>query len=161
MLKKSEMSTDNLLKVVDTKSIEHKVLKNSNVPSILKTFSKNIHKKYPQRIFEISRVFNKIDNEIQEHYQLTVGLAHATVNFTEASSYLNAFGKQLLDIDLSTKASENEIFVKGRAAEIIDEGGIKIGAIGEIKPQVLENFALRTPISLFDIDLDQLMKKRI
>ncbi|NSL76990.1 MAG: phenylalanine--tRNA ligase subunit beta [Thaumarchaeota archaeon] len=161
MLKKSEMSTDNLLKVVDTKSIEHKVLKNSNVPSILKTFSKNIHKKYPQRIFEISRVFNKIDNEIQEHYQLTVGLAHATVNFTEASSYLNAFGKQLLDIDLSTKASENEIFVKGRAAEIIDEGGIKIGVIGEIKPQVLENFALRTPISLFDIDLDQLMKKRI
>jgi phenylalanyl-tRNA synthetase beta chain len=81
------------------------------------------------------------------------------VNFTEVSSYLNAFGKQLLDIDLSTKASENEIFVKGRAAEIIDEG-IKIGVIGEIKPQVLENFALRTPISLFDIDLDQLMKKR-
>ena len=83
------------------------------------------------------------------------------MNFTEVSSYLNAFGKQLLDIDLSTKASENEIFVKGRAAEIIDEEGIKIGVIGEIKPQVLENFALRTPISLFDIDLDQLMKKRI
>ena len=145
--------------MVDTKSIEHEVLKNSNVPAILKTFSKNIHKKYPQRIFEISKVFGKKDNEIHENYQLTVGLAHATVNFTEISSYLNAFGKQLLDIDLSTKSSENEIFVKGRAAEIIDEG-IKIGVIGEIKPQVLENFALRTPISLFDIDLDQLMKKR-
>ena len=161
MLEKSEMSTSELLKVVDTKSIEHEVLKNSNVPAILKTFSKNIHKKYPQRIFEISKVFGKKDNEIHENYQLTVGLAHATVNFTEVSSYLNAFGKHLLDIDLSTKASENEIFVKGRAAEIIDEEGIKIGVIGEIKPQVLENFALRTPISLFDIDLDQLMKKRI
>ena len=161
MLEKSEMSTSELLKVVDTKSIEHEVLKNSNVPAILKTFSKNIHKKYPQRIFEISKVFGKKDNEIHENYQLTVGLAHATVNFTEVSSYLNAFGKQLLDIDLSTKASENEIFVKGRAAEIIDEEGIKVGVIGEIKPQVLENFALRTPISLFDINLDQLMMKKI
>ena len=159
MLKKSEMSTDNLLKVVDTKSIEHEVLKNSNVPSILKTFSKNIHKKYPQRIFEISRVFNKTDNEIQEHYHLTVGLAHATVNFTEASSYLNAFGKQLLDMNLSTRANESELFVKGRGAEIINEKGIKIGIVGEINPQVLENFALRTPISLFDIDLDELMKR--
>ena len=159
MLKKSKMSTNNLLKVVDTKSIEHEVLKDSNVPSILKTFSKNIHKKYPQKIFEISKVFNKTDNEIQEHYHLTVGLAHATVNFTEASSYLNAFGKQLLDMNLSTRADESELFVKGRGAEIINEKGIKIGIVGEINPQVLENFALRTPISLFDIDLDELMKR--
>ena len=158
MLEKSEMSTKNLLKIVDTKSIEHEILKNSNVPAILKTFSKNIHKKYPQRIFEISKVFSKKDGEIYEHYQLTVGLAHAAVNFTEASSYLNAFGKQLLDIDLSTKANENELFVRGRGAEIINEKGNKIGIVGEINPQILENFALRTPIALFDIDLDELLR---
>ena len=40
-----------------------------------------------------------------------------------------------------------------------NEKGIKIGIVGEINPQVLENFALRTPISLFDIDLDELMKR--
>tara|TARA_B100001750_G_scaffold56128_1_gene44332 strand:+ start:2777 stop:4417 length:1641 start_codon:yes stop_codon:yes gene_type:complete len=158
MLEKSEMSTKNLLKIVDTKSIEHEILKNSNVPAILKTFSKNIHKKYPQRIFEISKVFSKKDGEIYEHYQLTVGLAHAAVNFTEASSYLNAFGKQLLDIDLLTKANENELFVRGRGAEIINEKGNKIGIVGEINPQILENFALRTPIALFDIDLDELLR---
>ena len=158
MLEKSEMSTKNLLKIVDTKSIEHEILKNSNVPAILKTFSKNIHKKYPQRIFEISKVFSKKDGEIYEHYQLTVGLAHAAVNFTEASSYLNAFGKQLRDIDLLTKANENELFVRGRGAEIINEKGNKIGIVGEINPQILENFALRTPIALFDIDLDELLR---
>ena len=158
MLEKSEMSTNNLLKIVDTKSIEHEILKNSNVPAILKTFSKNIHKKYPQRIFEISKVFSKKDGEIYEHYQLTVGLAHAAVNFTEASSYLNAFGKQLRDIDLLTKANENELFVRGRGAEIINEKGNKIGIVGEINPQILENFALRTPIALFDIDLDELLR---
>mgnify|MGYP001492656878 CR=1 FL=1 len=158
MLEKSEMSTKNLLKIVDTKSIEHEILKNSNVPAILKTFSKNIHKKYPQRIFEISKVFSKKDGEIYEHYQLTVGLAHAAVNFTEASSYLNAFGKQLRDIDLLTKANENELFVRGRGAEIINEKGNKIGIVGEINPQILENFALRTPIALFDINLDELLR---
>ena len=152
------MSTKNLLKIVDTKSIEHEILKNSNVPAILKTFSKNIHKKYPQRIFEISKVFSKKDGEIYEHYQLTVGLAHAAVNFTEASSYLNAFGKQLRDIDLLTKANENELFVRGRGAEIINEKGNKIGIVGEINPQILENFALRTPIALFDINLDELLR---
>ena len=81
------------------------------------------------------------------------------MNFTEASSYLNAFGKQLLDMNLLTRANESELFVKGRGAEIINEKGIKIGIVGEINPQILENFALRTPISLFDIDLDELMKR--
>ena len=85
-------------------------------------------------------------------------MAHAAVNFTEASSYLNAFGKQLLDIELLTKANENELFVRGRGAEIINEKGNKIGIVGEINPQILENFALRTPIALFDIDLDELLR---
>ena len=71
------------------------------------------------------------------------------MNFTEVSSYLNAFGKQLLNMDLLTKASDNELFVKGRAAEIIDEEGIKIGVIGEIKPQVLDNFALKKEFKKF------------
>lgn len=161
MLDKSNISRESTMKVVDTKSIEHEVLKNSNIPAILKTFSQNIHKKYPQRIFEVSKIFLKTANGIEEQYHLTVGLAHATVNFTEANSYLNAFGQQLLNINLSTKATKNKLFVDGRAANIVIKEDVKIGIVGEIHPQVLENFSLRTPISLFDINLEELLKKNI
>ena len=136
------------------------ILKNSNIPGILKTFSRNIHKKYPQRIFEISKIFLKDNNTIKEQYNLTVGLAHATVNFTEASSYLNAVGKQLFNIDFRTSASENEVFLKGRGANIFN-GKTHIGIIGEIHPQILENFAIRTPVVLFDINLEELLREKL
>ena len=160
ILDKSNIENKDIIKVVDTKSIEHEILKNSNIPGILKTFSRNIHKKYPQRIFEISKIFLKDNNAIKEQYNLTVGLAHATVNFTEASSYLNAVGKQLFNIDFRTTASENKIFLKGRVANIFN-GKTHIGIIGEIHPQILENFAIRTPVVLFDINLEELLREKL
>jgi phenylalanyl-tRNA synthetase beta chain len=160
ILDKSNIKNKDIIKVVDTKSIEHEILKNSNIPGILKTFSRNIHKKYPQRIFEISKIFLKDNNTIKEQYNLTVGLAHATVNFTEASSYLNAIGKQLFNIDFRTAASENEVFLKGRVANIFN-GKTHIGIIGEIHPQILENFAIRTPVVLFDINLEELLREKL
>ena len=76
------------------------------------------------------------------------------------SIVLFTIGKQLFNIDFRTAASENEVFLKGRVANIFN-GKTHIGIIGEIHPQILENFAIRTPVVLFDINLEELLREKL
>ena len=143
---KSNMK-DEQIKVVETKSIEHEILKKSNIPSILHTLSRNIHNSYPQRIFELARIF-KVESSIIEPYHVTVALSHAKVNFTEGKSFLTALGQQLFNHQFSTRRTDNPVFLNGRSADIFDADKTNIGIIGEVHPEVLENFSIRTPVVL-------------
>lgn len=153
---KSNMK-DEQIKVVETKSIEHEILKKSNIPSILHTLSRNIHNSYPQRIFELARIF-KVESSIIEPYHVTVALSHAKVNFTEGKSFLTALGQQLFNHQFSTRRTDNPVFLNGRSADIFDADKTNIGIIGEVHPEVLENFSIRTPVVLFDINLEKFLK---
>ncbi len=46
-------------------------------------------------------------------------------------------------------------YIEGRSAEIL-VNGVSIGVIGEVHPQVLENFGLLVPVANFEIDLNKL-----
>tara|TARA_B100001179_G_C18602092_1_gene411067 strand:+ start:1075 stop:2727 length:1653 start_codon:yes stop_codon:yes gene_type:complete len=159
-LMKSNME-DEQIKVIETKSIEHEILKKSNIPSILYTLSRNIHNSYPQRIFEVAKIFKKSESLIIEPYHVTVALAHAEVNFTEGKSFLTALGQQLFNRQFTTRRIDNAVFLNGRSAEILDSDKTNIGVIGEVHPEVLENFSIRTPVVLFDINLEKLIKSEI
>ena len=154
---KSNMK-DEQIKVVETKSIEHEILKKSNIPSILYTLSRNIHNSYPQRIFEVAKIFKNVKSSIIEPYHVTVALSHAEVNFTEGKSFMTALGQQLFNRQFSTRRTDNPVFLNGRSAEIVDSDKTNIGVIGEVHPEVLENFSIRTPVVLFDINLEKLIK---
>ena len=60
-------------------------------------------------------------------------------------------------LESRTKTSKNqELFVEGKHADIIvDEK--KIGEIGEIDKQILENFRIRTSVTGFEIKLSGLI----
>jgi phenylalanyl-tRNA synthetase beta chain len=71
--------------------------------------------------------------------------------------------RQVLDAMLKTKCVEVTIvptnhpsFIQGRAGAIIynDEA---IGVLGEIHPQVLENFRLQAPVAAFEINLEKIL----
>ena len=61
----------------------------------------------------------------------------------------------MLNIEYKMIEYEHPSFITGRIGEIII-GDKKMGIIGEISPQVLENFALETPVSAFELDLNEL-----
>ena len=48
-------------------------------------------------------------------------------------------------------------FLEGRAATISLKGK-ELGVVGEIHPQVLNNFELENPTSAFEIDLQKIVK---
>jgi phenylalanyl-tRNA synthetase beta chain len=54
--------------------------------------------------------------------------------------------------ECKTKTSTNPIFTKGKSADVF-VGDKKIGIIGEIDSQVIENFKIRVPVCGFEIVL--------
>ena len=60
---------DNILSVDATKSRDHELLRASMIPSLLQSLSHNVHWQYPQRLFEIGKIFH-LDNTIKESWCL-------------------------------------------------------------------------------------------
>ena len=147
-----------VLSVDGSKSIEHEILRDSLVPSLLQSLSRNVHEEYPQRLFEIGKVFHK-QGVIAESWNVGAIIAHADAGYTEIRSAMQAMMKSCFGKDVSTRASTSPMFMEGRCAEIIVDG-IVVGTIGEITPLALENFKLRVPAAAFEIDLSSIIKDK-
>jgi phenylalanyl-tRNA synthetase beta chain len=150
----------NIVRVENPKSIEFKFLRDIIFPSLLLVLSKNLHEEFPQRIFEISRVIKDVgkrSTKITEDFHLAAAIAHSSANYTEAKSNLVSLLSQSLNIDAKTIPSHHHTFIQGRVASI--ECKSKVGVVGEINPKVLEGFELRTPVSIFEINLSMLLKQ--
>lgn len=144
---------DSMSKVTDPKTAEHEILRESLLPSLLAILSKNIHKEYPQKIFEISTVFSRDGNVLKEHQHLVVALAHTSANFTEVNSYLTSTLSQTIDVKCIIRAAKHSMFIEGRTGTVF-HNEMATGYIGEILPKVSENFGLRVPVAAFEIDLE-------
>jgi phenylalanyl-tRNA synthetase beta chain len=147
-----------VLSVDGSKSIEHEILRDSLVPSLLQSLSYNIHEQYPQRLFEIGKTFRK-ERTIIERWSIGAVVAHTDAGYTEIKSTMQALLKSCFGKDATTRASANQMFMDGRCAEVIFDGK-SVGVIGEIIPCALENFKLRVPVAAFEIDLLAIIKDK-
>ncbi|MGQ9469721.1 MAG: phenylalanine--tRNA ligase subunit beta [Nitrososphaerales archaeon] len=149
-----------MIKVENPKSIEHEILRDDLFPSLLMVLSKNLHEEYPQRIFEISRVFSKDSRTptgIREVYHLATAISHSTASYTEVKSIISSLLSQTFNLSIDTIPTYHPSFTSGRVAKIISAKR-KLGIIGEIDPSVLENFRLRNPVSIFEVDLSKVIE---
>ena len=145
---------------IEKSKTEYKFLRPCLLTSMLKILSENIDNEYPQKLFEIGKVFSRnIDNEtgIEEKEKLIVSITPG--NFTELKQVLE-YLEEMLSIKLEIQESENESFIPGRIGKIIFNGK-DIGTIGEIKPSLLKSAHLKMPLSLMEIELDDILEKLV
>jgi phenylalanyl-tRNA synthetase beta chain len=81
---------------------------------------------------------------------------HSTANFTEAKSMLDAFLTNL-GMCYQLKAVDHGSFIEGRAGTVLVDNN-EVGSIGELHPQLLQNWNLENPAAAFEMDLDGLRK---
>jgi phenylalanyl-tRNA synthetase beta chain len=146
---------DNLMTAEKTKSIEHEILRESLIPSLIQTLSHNIHEDYPQKLFEVGKVFERRDR-INEYWNLGVVVTHSKANYTEGKSIVQTFLKTSFGKEAVTKPNVNATLVQGRSSDIIVDG-LSVGYIGEITPSVSEQFKLRVPLVAAELNLSQIM----
>ena len=133
------------------------MLRDSLIPSLMLTLSRNIHEPYPQRIFEVGKTFLAGRSNVEEYWTLAAALAHKDTSYTEAKSYLQALLRTLLDLELETKMVVNAMLADGRAAEIAVKKR-NVGIVGEVSQQVIDNFKLRVPVSIFELNISKVLE---
>ena len=89
-----------------------------------------------------------------------LALAITPENYTRLKQILE-YLTRMIDIKLELKEPEpsNNIghFIDGRFAEITLDGKC-IGHIGEIHPRILKNWKIKMPVTLFEINIEDIFK---
>lgn len=145
-------SPDLRIEVENPRTLEHSVLRDSIVPSLMAALSRNVQAAYPQRVFEVGRVFQREGQKIVERPRLSALSAHSLSTFSEAKMYLDALVSAHLGESIQTRPATHWAFAEGRTAEVL-VGAQSIGHIGEVKPSALAAFGLDVPVAGYEIDL--------
>ncbi len=143
--------------VVQSKT-EYSILRQNLSHFLLKNLSENIDSEYPQKIFEIGRIFPADSGKIEEKESLCV--ATSPGNFTEARQSVEYLFR-MIDKKIDIKEPETKIpgyFIDGRVAKIIFNNK-EIGFLGEIHPKILKNCRMKMPVALCEIELDDLLNE--
>lgn len=138
---------------------EYNHLRNSLLPSLLKTLAENQHQEYPQNLFELGRTFEydkSTETGIKEVEHLCLAVCHEKADFTEIRQIVDALLLSL-GVEGAVKESTHPSFITGRVGEILVKN-TKIGIIGEIHPAVLERWGITVPVVAAEIEVERLFE---
>jgi len=139
---------------------DYTILRKELTHYTLKILSENVDSEYPQKIFEIGRIFEQ-DNDKNTIEKEKLSCALAPGNFTEIKQILEYLGKMLMvNIKLQELETPPAHLIEGRAANIYLDDKL-IGELGEIHPKILKNWRIKMPVALFELDLQEIFKKLI
>jgi phenylalanyl-tRNA synthetase beta chain len=144
----------NKISVLDSKSQEHTILRDSILPGLLENLSRNIHASYPQKLFETGVVFSN-GNPVDETINFAGVSAHKEASFTEIKSILQSALKTGFNLEIETKTFSHPIFEEGRTASILLNGK-PIGVLGVINSKTIENYKIRISVVGFEISFSEL-----
>jgi phenylalanyl-tRNA synthetase beta chain len=151
----SEKQIKNFIEIEGSKT-EYNILRKDLSHYSLKIFSENIDSEYPQKTFEVGKIF-EINKNIQESENLSIAITPG--NFTEIKQILQYLFK-MIDIEIKLQEPEEipRHFIDGRCTEILIDNK-KIGYLGEIHPRILKNWKIKMPVALCEISLEEIFKK--
>jgi len=161
LMSKDELNTKMCLELLpielENAPADYNCLRNWMTPSLMKVLSENKHNDYPQKIFEIGTVFimdETQETNVKEQKRLTVLTTNTKADYTEAKQILDYFMKAL-NLKYVIEETEHDSFIAGRVGRVLVDG-IKVAYIGEIHPQVLDNWKLEMPTAGFEINITEL-----
>ncbi|MBI4176162.1 MAG: phenylalanine--tRNA ligase subunit beta [Candidatus Aenigmarchaeota archaeon] len=131
------------------------------LPGLLSFLSVNQHVEFPQKIFEIGDAIipdGKAETGAQDVRKLACAITDNPATYEHISSALDAFMRSL-GLRYRLAGTSHGSFIEGRTASVVFNNR-SIGFIGEMNPQVLNNFGIERPAASFEIDLTQLYSAR-
>jgi len=151
--------SDDVVEVANPYAEQYDIVRPSVLPSLMIVLSNNLHREYPQDIFEIGRVARLDDGEntgVREEDHVACTLCYAKAGYNEVKSRLQSLCLNFGRLDqLRTVATEHPSFIGGRCADVY-VGDRKVGIIGELHPAVLKNWGIEMPVAAFEIELSAL-----
>ncbi|SKC43601.1 phenylalanine--tRNA ligase subunit beta [Maledivibacter halophilus] len=142
---------------------EYSVMRTSLMPNLLDVLARNFKRNVPAALaFELGRIFIPHDIPITslplEKKRLTLGMYGDDIDFFSLKGVVCDLLDRLGIKDLSFEPEKaHPSFHPGRCANII-HGNDVIGTLGEIHPDVLENYGFDNRVYIADIDFNILLQ---
>ena len=142
---------DDLVHILNPASQEHEMVMHDVLPNLLSLLAINKHNPLPQQIFELSEVSRlREDSETgaRDIMRLAALRTDSSVGFSHMRAVLQALFRSL-NMDFSLIKRDFPFYIPGRGGVILlrlDGEQVEIGHIGEIHPQVLQNYRLENPV---------------
>lgn len=156
-------------------TVEYDSLRNNLLSSAMITLKNNKNSDYPQNFFEIGECFSlnencaentkllldkgvisnsfRFDSKVYDFPKLGVTLCSKESDFTKIKQILDGFFEGLgMNYNLE-RCSNKSSYIPGRAGDIFSKNK-HLGSLGEIHPQVINNFDIEFPISYLELDLN-------
>jgi phenylalanyl-tRNA synthetase beta chain len=148
-----------LVEVDNVMSQSYACLRQWVMPSLLHVEAASSRAFYPHRLFEVGEV--AIPDEGADVGSRTVTalgalIAHAQAHFSELHSCLDLL-LYYLNCPYELRALDHPTFLSGRAGSIVSEGKT-VGLLGEIHPEVLEQWQIGMPAVALELDLQRLLE---
>ncbi|MGB9854293.1 MAG: phenylalanine--tRNA ligase subunit beta [Candidatus Bathyarchaeales archaeon] len=153
---------ENPVKIANPVSLEYTVMRQMLLPGLMKNLAENKHESFPQRFFEVSDVAKinpRLETMCERRLHVAAVSSHSTANFTEMKSFCEAFLANMGVESWQIKEAKHPSFLDGRTAAIYTKNK-RVGVLGEIHPEVLNNFELENLTTAFEIDLETLMRRK-
>lgn len=156
---------DQSITIMNPLSDEYKLMRPSTFPSMMQILSLNANKKNQNvKLFDISRNYKNVNGEVEkgevplQENILTIGMYGEDVDFYSLKglieNVLEASNINRYDIE---KETNNESYHPGRCANI--KVGIDvIATIGEVHPEVLNNYHIEKRVYIAEVNVTKLTK---
>ncbi len=124
------------------------LVRDTILPSLLEMLGNNAHNPYPQRLFEVGEVCRLKKNEVGAvtERRLAGVIAGPEASFSEVKSVVEAVCGSM-GWDAGFEEAKNPSFIPGRCAKT------ERVLLGEVHPQVLENFSIAVPAVAFEFEV--------
>lgn len=156
---KMELKPEKVVEVANPRMTTLTCLRSWLLPSLLEFLSHNTHVEYPQKIFEVGYavIFDeKAETKTRDVLKLACVSTHSNANFTEIKSNLDALLLNLSLKNFELIEDKHPSFLEGRTATVCVKRR-NIGVLGEIHPQVLNNWQLKNPAAAFEISIEEIL----
>jgi phenylalanyl-tRNA synthetase beta chain len=141
-------------RLLNSVSSDFSICRTSIIPSLLKILCENQHREYPQNIFELGDVAvadSSAETGAKISKRLSSTMCNSRISYEEISSVLSATLNEL-GLKFELKKAEHPSLIPGRTAEILVNGKPH-GFVGEVHPQVLNNFSIGKPVAVFELEI--------
>lgn len=146
-------------------SDEYRLMRPSTIPSMMQTLATNANKKNQNaKLFDISRNYKNINNEVEngevplQENILTIGMYGDDIDFYTLKGLIeNVLEISSINRYDVVRETENESYHTGRCANF--KVGIDvIATIGEVHPEVLDNYGIEKRAYLAEVNLSKITK---
>lgn len=159
------------LKIQNPLSEEHSVMRTMLLPCLMDVLVRNYNRRVQDgAFFEIGRVFIPRGADIQPEERTVLSAAamgRASGSWNMAPGELDFYylkgvlenlfcGLRTSSVTFTPEPAD-PIFHPGRTA-VLEADGVRLGIVGELHPEVLENYELPLKVTALELDLDMLME---